>query len=176
MNFFFCNQYESKNEDIYMITPKMPFDKNNSISNNNLKSLKNNYKLFKIENEKNNISKGNDIEESDELQIIDYPYQPHQIYYNINTLCNNKSKRKTSSVEFKNFSIFNYYNNSINNTKFFYEDKIIKDINKMKNSFSCLSNPNIDNINNSNCYKKLDIDELDNIKGEDNINISKLKI
>ena len=178
MNFFLCNQYDSKNEDIYMITPKTPFDKSNLISKKNINSIKP-YKLIKIENEKNN-NLSNNIEESEELQIIDYPYQSHQIYYNLNSYCFNKSKINNSSIENKKFSIFNCYNCSKNNKNYFYEDKIMNDIKKMKNSFSYMSNPNFDNIENiiknKFCDKNIDIDDQDTIKGEDNFNISKLNI
>ena len=178
MNIFICNKYDSKKEDIHIITPNIPIDKDRISYYNyeqikNLKKLK--YNLANSENEKN-LSK--EMEDTDELQIIEYPYQPQQTNYNLNTHYSNRSRGTNSNTE-TNIEYFNCFNNHKKNDSF-YERKIINDFHKMKHSFSCFSESLLDNsINNKlinkNYNDNSDIDIEDTIKGEDNINISKLK-
>ena len=179
MNIFICNKYDSKKEDIHIITPNIPIDKNMILYLNyehikNLKKLK--YNLANTKNEKN-LSQGK--EDSDELQIIEYPYQPQQTNYDLNEHYSNKSRGTNSNNE-TNIEYFNCFNNH-KNKDCFYERKIINDFHKMKHSFSCLSESLLNNsINNKLIIKNYndnsDLDIEDTIKGEDNINISKLKI
>ena len=177
MNFFICNRYDSKREDIHIITSKIP-DNKNKISyykydhNKNLNLVKTIY-LNNNGNEKNNVSE--EIENSDELQIIEYPYQPNQGSYNLNTFYSNKIKTN-NSLEDNNSRYFNCYNQR-NNNESFYEKKILNEIKTLKHSFSCLSNSNLENSIKDNFYlKNSELNIEDTIKGEDNINITKLKM
>ena len=179
MNIFICNKYDSKKEDIHIITPNIPINENwisyyNYEKIKNLKKLK--YKLAYTKNEKN-LSQ--EMEDTDELQIIEYPYQPQQANHNLNTHYSNKSRGTNSNTE-TNIEYFNCFNSHKKNDSF-YERKIINDFHKMKHSFSCLSESLLDNsINNKLINKNYNdnssIDIEDTIKGEDNINLSKLKV
>ena len=180
MNFFICNRYDSKKEDIHIITPNIPIDKNRISYYNydplkNLKKLKHNLSIS--ENEKN-LSQ--EMDDTDELQIIEYPYQPKQTNYVLNTFRSNKSKESNSFINNSNIGYFNCFNNPKNNESF-YGKKVINDFHKMKHSFSCLSNTILDDttnnkIKNRNCNENLDLFIDDTIKGEDNMNLSKLKL
>ena len=186
MNFFICNRYDSKKEDIHIITPEIPIDKN-KIKYYNYEYLK---KLSKLKT--NNISNSENAknisqnleDNSDELQIIEYPYQTQHNNYNLNTFYSNKSNSNSSFTD-NNIGFFNCFNSSKNNNDCFYENKLNKNLNKMKNTFSCKSNSNTENsiinqkknkIRNKINFDNTDMDLEDTIKGEDNINISKLKI
>ena len=183
MNFFICNRYDSKNEDIYIITPNIPLDnykvyyyKKDDVTNLNIE------KLHQFENDENNkINTSQNNEDSEELQIIDYPYPSHQTHNNLNSFySNNSNKSKISNSFLDNNNKF--FNSSNNNNESFYEHKIIKDLNERKHSFSCFTNSILEKtINNNSNNNKLysensDNDIEDTIKGEDNINISKLKM
>ena len=66
MNIFICNKYDSKKEDIHIITPNIPIDKNwisyyNYEKIKNLKKLK--YKLAYTKNEKNLSQEMEDTDE-----------------------------------------------------------------------------------------------------------------
>ena len=166
MNFFICNRYDSKREKIYILTP------NNSLNKDNLNLLKypflrsmlsediNNINLkdYSI----NNISKNSD---NSEINIIDYPY--------VNTNIGHQLANK-----FKNGNHKSYYNclNTDNDD----ENNQIK-INNKKNQIN-INNKIYSELKNSNFKLKnklklndSEIDVEDTIKGEDNINISKLK-
>ena len=181
MNFFFCNRYDTKKEDIYILAPNL-VDDNNKISFYDYEKIKKLKKLVtnrlaNYENERN-ISKN--IEDTDELQVIDYPYQPQQNNYNLNTFYSNKSQTNNSFIENNNIDYLNFFSIPKNSKDKFYKKKIIKDFNETKFSFSFLSNSNEDSINNKITNKILfensDCELDDTIKGEDNINLSKLQL
>jgi len=178
MNIFICNRYDSHKEKIYVISPKTPFNKYN------LKLLKypflKNLLLKEINNtDKNEISnsistqKYQNSEDSEELQIIDYPYS--QIHSNINlgNHLSNKLKKIKYSDDIGNscYDCFDIEKNEEPNQIRLYEnDNEINDIFTENNNVKT-------RINNINKFKLNDseIDVEDTIKGEDNINISKLK-
>ena len=186
MNFFICNRYDSKREDIHIITPDIPIDKN-KIKYYNYEYFKNlsKIKTNNISNSENSKNISQDLEDnSDELQIIEYPYKTQQNNYNLNTFYSNKSNSNNSFVE-NNIGYLNCFNISKKNNDSFYKNKIYKDLSKMKNTFSYKSNNNSENsiikqinnqISNQINFNNSVIDLEDTIKGEDNINISKLKM
>jgi len=180
MNIFICNHYDSKNEDIYIISKNIPFDKDKIyyyIYNNYKKlALEKTLQLSKEQSKKNSISQNN--EESDELQIIDYPYQPkhQQADNNLNTYNSNKS----SFIDNNSSPYYNCFNKPKHIDESIDKNKLIKNFRRKKHSFICLSNANsnLDNtINNNNNKIYLESTDIqDTIKGEDNINISTFKL
>ena len=177
MNFFICNRYDTKKEDIHIITSKLPDDKNKicyyKYDNNKKLNLVKTIYLKKPENEKNNAYK--EVEDSDELQVIEYPYQLNQTNSYLSS--NNSNKIKTNNSILDNNSRYFDCFNSKNDNQDFYENKIWNEIKTMKNSFSCSPNPNLENSINDKFYSKnSELNIEDTIKGEDNINISKLKM
>ena len=176
MYIFICNRYESKNEDLYIISNNTPFDKDKihyyKYDNNKKINLEITNHLSNEESRQNFISQKNE-EESDELQIIDYPYQSNKIHNNVNEHYLNKHKFNKSFIN-NNRRHINLFNNQKNKD----ESKIIKKIGRKKNSFSGLSRPNFEKkINNKIYFENRDSSDIDDtIKGEDNINISKYKM
>lgn len=180
MNIFICNRYDSKNEDIYLITSRIPNEKDKIYcykydQNRNI-NLERTYHLISEESHKNNIPQKN--EESEELQIIEYPYQPHQTQNSLNRFYSSLSKMNNSLINNDSdyYNCFNHTN--INNNKENIEKKrMIKKLSRKKQSFSCFSNLNSNiesQINDKISFESSDVE--DTIKGEDNINISKYKM
>ena len=180
MYIFICNRYESKNEDLYIISQKMPFDKDKIYyyKYDNYKNLDNENHLPK-ETIHNNIIYQNN-EESDELQIIDYPYQhqhKHQQTYNNHLNKNNSNRTRTNNSFINNNNNKRYCHQPKNADDNIKVNNLIKKIGRKKHSFSFISNPNIKNkINNKINFEKSDSDIDDTIKGEDNVNITKYKM
>ena len=181
MNIFICNRYDSKKEDIHIITPDIPIDKN-KIKYYNYEYFKNLSKLKtnNISNSENAKNISQDLEDnSDELQIIEYPYKTQQNNYNLNTFYSNKTNSNNSLAD-NNIGYLNCFNISKNNNERFYENKLNRDLNKMKNTFSFKSNSNSEDSIFKQINNKINLDNTidleDTIKGEDNINISKLKM
>lgn len=176
MNFFICNRYDSQNDDIYL-----PLS-NNLINNKknyyNQKQFCNNfnpektYALGKYDNRKKSISES--IDESDDLQIIEYPYQQQEMLENqINIY--NKSKKRSSYLD--NIQYFNNFNNLNEIDKNDFENKLIKNNLKKKTQNTCLSNSNYERIIDDKLYSDNSVFDLeDTIKGEDNINITKIRM
>ena len=176
MNFFICNRYDSKKENIYIISPKSP------ITKDNLKLLK--YPFLKsllledIHNINNNDISQNvqNLDNSEQLEIIEYPYSPSQSNNILENHFVNKYEESNSSIDNES-SFYNCFNwDKI-------EEKNQIKINKKRriNEMNKINNNNISktslNINNKNKFKLNDseIDVDDTIKGEDNFNITKLK-
>ena len=176
MNFFICNRYDSKKENIYIISPKSP------ITKDNLKLLK--YPFLKslliedIHNINNNDISQNvqNSDNSEQLEIIEYPYSPSQSNNILENHFVNKYEESNSSIDNES-SLYNCFNwDKI-------EEKNQIKINKKRkiNEMNKINNNNISktslNINNKNKFKLNDseIDVDDTIKGEDNFNITKLK-
>ena len=176
MNIFICNRYDSKSEDIYIITSHMPDDKDKIYyykydSKKNI-YIRKTYHILREESQDNNISQNN--EESDELQIIDYPYQPQEINNDLNIYNSNKSKMSNSYIS-NNTQYFNCFSKTNITKDNSGKNRVIHNFNRKKHSFSCLSSSNYENtINNKISLESSDID--DTIKGEDHFNISKFKM
>jgi hypothetical protein len=171
MNFFICNRYDSKNEDIYLISPNNAInDDQNKLyqevqSNNN---EENRFVIEKYNNRKKPASES--LEESEELQIIDYPYKQQQNqFYNI--FKNDKSKYGGSFINNKQY--FDNFNNTNNIEENNFENKVKKDNKNVHNHY--LSNSNFERIIDDKIFtEEFELD--DTIKGEDNFNISKLYV
>ena len=198
MYIFICNRYESKNEDLYIISQKMPFDKDKIYyyKYDNYKNLDNVNHLRKETINNNNICQNS--EESDELQIIDYPYQhqhlhqhqqhqhqhqhqpqhqhQHQQIYNNHLKKNNSNRIRNNNSFINNNNKRNYHQpkNADENIKI---KNLIHKVGRKKHSFSFITNPSIKNkINNKINFGNSDSDIDDTIKGEDNVNITKYKM
>ena len=171
MNFFICNRYDSKNEDIYLISPNNAIndDQNNLCqevqSNNN---EENRFVIEKYNNRKKPASES--LEESEELQIIEYPYKQQQNQFH-NIFNNDKPKIGGSFIN--NIQYFDNINNINNLEENNFENKIKKD---NKNTYNhCFSNSNLERIIDDKILsEEFELD--DTIKGEDNFNISKLYV
>jgi len=177
MNFFICNRYDSQRENLYIISPKGPFTKNN------LKQFKGHFLKNLLLEEINNIDKNSisnigitnnqNPEDSEELQVIEYPYSQSQPFIKLGNRFSNRFKYNSSIDSDKSYyNCFNFDNIEEKNQIRMYRNN--KDINETKEI----------NTENDNPRKKFDnkfklndsqIDVEDTIKGEDNINISKLK-
>ena len=171
MNFFICNRYDSKNEDIYLISPNNPINDDQNNLCQEVQSSNNEENAFVIEkynNRKNPVSEN--LEESEELQIIDYPYKHQQNqFYNISK--NDKSKFGGSFIN--NIQYFDNFNNINNIEENNFENKEKKDNKNAHNH--CLSNSNFERIIDDKIFsEEFELD--DTIKGEDNFNISKLYV
>ena len=110
MNIFICNRYDSKSEDIYIITSHLPDDKDKIYyykydSKKNI-YIRKTYHILREEGKDNNISQNN--EPSEELQIIDYPYQTQEINNDLNLHNSNKSKINNSFIS-NNTQYFNCF-------------------------------------------------------------------
>ena len=177
MNIFICNRYDSKKENIYVISPKFPFDKNN------IKVLKNPLVKNLILEEINNINKNSitninntnnpNSEESEELQIIDYPYSPVTSNINLGNHFKNKF-RYDSSVDY-NTSFYNCFDiETVEEKKQIRMNRNNSNIERKKEVY--YGNSNIkDKFESKFMLNESQIDVEDTIKGEDNINITKLK-
>ena len=171
MNFFICNRYDSKNEDIYLISPNNPINEDQNNLCQEVQSSNNEENAFVIEkynNRKNPASES--LEESEELQIIDYPYkQQENQFYNI--FKNDKSKSGGSFIN--NMQYFDNFNNINNVEENNFENKEKKDNKNIH--YHCLSNSNFERIIDDKIFsEEFELD--DTIKGEDNFNISKLYV
>ena len=177
MNFFICNHYDSQRENLYILSPKIPLNKNN------LKQFKNHFLKNLLLEEINNIDKNSisniaitnnkNSEESEELQVIDYPYIQSQPFIKLGNRFSNSFKYNSSIDSDKSYyNCFNFDN---------IEEKNQIRMNRNKNNTD--ENKEIYTDNNNTRSKFNDkfilndsqIDIEDTIKGEDNINISKLK-
>ena len=177
MNIFICNRYDSKKENIYVISPKFPLDKNN------IKVLKNPLVKNLILEEINNINKNSitninntnnpNSEESEELQIIDYPYSPVTSNINLGNHFKNKF-RYDSSVDYST-SFYNCFDiETVEEKKQIRMNRNNSNIERKKEGY--YGNSNIkDKFESKFMLNESQIDVEDTIKGEDNINITKLK-
>lgn len=175
MNIFLCNRYDSKKENIFILSSKMPLNKDN------IKTFKNPLLRNLILEEINNLDKevtpnidkkyNQNPEESEELQIIEYPYSPSSSNINFGERLA-KQFKYNSSLD-SDYSFYNCFNIEKTQEK----NKL-----KMKKNKPNISKREI-HIDNNNSNNKLDdkflldesqIDVEDTIKGEDNINITKL--
>ena len=178
MNIFICNLYDSKKENVYVLS-KIPISKDNRIHFKNpfLKNLL----LEEInnlnQNSINNIEKTNNLnsEESEELQIIDYPYS--HLSSNINLGNRFVKKFNNNSSIYDDNSYYNCFN--IENAEERDQIKLNRSNNVIKRKNQIFSGNNNLNLKNKFMNKfQLDdsqIDIEDTIKGEDNINITKIK-
>ena len=173
MNFFICNRYDSKKENIFILSSKSPINKDN------YKLLKNpllkNLLLEEIHNISNNDLSQNlqNSDKSEQLEIIEYPYTSSLSNNNLGNNFVNKFKENNNSID-NETSFYNCFSwdkieekNQINMNK-----KI-----RFNNSNNNISKTNLNIISNKNKLRLNDseIDVDDTIKGEDNFNITKLK-
>lgn len=177
MNLFLCNRIDNRNEDIYILTPNLPFDIYNDkyklhyYRYNQNKNINLEKTLVLSQNEDRKSNTKHNSEESDELQIIDYPYKSQEPHNGLNESFFYNSRITNSFID-NNSGVYNCFNPNNNEEKYF-GNKKVKDKKRKKQSFSFLSNPNTNrNFNESVCS---DLNLEDTIKGEDNINISILK-
>ena len=176
MNFFICNRYDSKRENFYVLSSKLPNKKNN------LKKYKSpilkNLLLEEINNlNKNripNIDKSSDkySDDSGALQIIDYPYAESQPFIKLKNRFSNKFKYNSSESSIDEDK--SYYN-CFHFDKVEENTQITTNKNRKKEIYSSHNNSK------NKFEKKLKLDDSqidieDTIKGEDNININKLKL
>ena len=178
MNLFICNRIDNTNEDIYILSPNLPFDIYNDkyklhlYKYNQNKSINLEKTLVLSQNEDRKTNTKHNKEESDELQIIDYPYKSQRTHNELNESFFYNSKITSSFIE-NNSGVYNCLNLNNNDERYF-GNKKVKDKYRKKQSFSFLSNSNMNNRNyNESRYSELSLE--DTIKGEDNINISILK-
>ena len=177
MNLFICNRIDNTNEDVYILTPNLPFDIYNDkyklhyFKYNQNKSI--NLEKTLVLSQKEDIKKitKHNSEESEELQIIDYPYKSQRTPNELNESFFYNSKITNSYID-NNSGVYNCLNLNNNDEKCF-ENKKAKKQNSKKQSLSFLSNSNIKRNYNESMYSDLYLE--DTIKGEDNINISILK-
>ena len=171
MNFFICNRYDSKNEDIYLLSPNNPLNDDQNNFSQDVQSNNNEENAFVIKQYNNRKKPASEsLEESEELQIIDYPYKQQQNQFH-NLFKNNKSKYGGSFV--KNIQYFDNFNNINNLEENNFENKIRKD-NKNAHNHG-ISNSNFERIIDDKIFsEEFELD--DTIKGEDNFNISKLYV
>ena len=177
MNLFICNRIDNRNEDIYILTPNLPFGIYNDkyklhyYKYNPKKSINLEKTLILSQNEDRKKNINNNNEESDELQIIDYPYKSQQPHNGLNESFFYNSKITNSFID-NNSGVYSCLNLNNNDGKYF-GNKKAKDKNRKKKSFSFLSNSNMNRNYNESMHSDLNLE--DTIKGEDNINISILK-
>ena len=177
MNLFICNRIDNTNEDVYILTPNLPFDIYNDkyklhyFKYNQNKSI--NLEKTLVLSQKEDIKKNtkHNSEESDELQIIDYPYKSQRTPNELNESFFYNSKITNSYID-NNSGVYNCLNLNNNDEKNV-GNKKAKDKNRKKQSFSFLSNSKTNRNYNESMYSDLNLE--DTIKGEDNINISILK-
>ena len=109
MNFFICNRYDSKNEDIYLISPNNDINDDQNNLNQEVQSSNNEENAFVIEKYKNRKKPASEsLEESEELQIIEYPYKQQQNQFH-NIFQNDKPKYDGSFIN--NIQYFDNFNN-----------------------------------------------------------------
>lgn len=166
MNFFICNRYETKNEDIYLIGRKNHINKKKS--NYHKQEILNPEKTFVLIKDNKKESASENIDKSDELQIIEYPYNDQHIQNNLKKGVYNRTKIGGSFIN--NFQYYAKINNMNNN-----EENNKKDFNKNSTN-ACLSTNFERNIDDKLLSENIEYDIDDTIKGEDNININKLKL
>jgi len=177
MNFFICNQIDNTNEDIYILTPNLPFDLYNDkyklhyYRYNTNKNISLEKTLVLSQNEDRKRDTKHKSEESDEIQIIEYPYKSQQPHNDLSESFFYNSKITNSFIE-NNSGVYSCLNLN-NNDKKYFGNKKAKDKNSKKQSFSFLSNSNTNRNYDESMYSDLNLE--DTIKGEDNINISLLK-
>ena len=170
MNFFICNRYETKNEDIYLIRrSKNPTKKSYYYEEEYYDSILNPEKTFILTKNDNQKPETESIDNSEELQIIEYPYKHQQAQNNLKKGILNKSKMGRSFIN--NFQYFAQISNMNNNE----EKKLKKDLNK-NSSNACLSTNFERNVDDRLLSDDFEFDLEDTIKGEDNINIKKLNM
>jgi hypothetical protein len=171
MNFFICNRYDSKNEDIYLISPNNDINDDQNNLNQEVQSSNNEENAFVIEKYKNRKKPASEsLEESEELQIIEYPYKQQQNQFH-NIFQNDKPKYDGSFIN--NIQYFDNFNNINNVEENNFENKSKKDNKNVHNH--CLSNSNFERIIDDKIFsEEFELD--DTIKGEDNFNISKLYV
>ena len=175
MNFFICNRYDSKKENFYVLSSKIP---NKKYISKKIKSpILKNLLLEEInnlnKNKVSNIHKCNDknSEESEDLQIIDYPYIESQPFVKLKNRFSKKFKCNSSDSSIDEDK--SYYN-CFNFDKIEEKNQITTNKNKKKEMYCSYNNSK----NKFEQKLKLDdsqIDIEDTIKGEDHININKLK-
>ena len=177
MNLFICNRIDNTKEDIYILSPNLPFDIYNDkyklhlYKYNQNKSINLEKTLVLSQDEDRKTNTKHNKEDSDELQIIDYPYKSQRTHNELNESFFYNSKITSSFID-NNSGVYNCLNLN-NNDKRYFGNKKVKDKNRKKESFSFLSNSNIYRNCNESRYSELSLE--DTIKGEDNINISMLK-
>ena len=171
MNFFICNRYDSKNEDIYLISPNNDINDDQNNLNQEVQSSNNEENAFVIEKYKNRKKPASEsLEESEELQIIEYPYKQQQNQFH-NIFQNDKLKYDGSFIN--NIQYFDNFININNVEENNFENKSKKDNKNVHNH--CLSNSNFERIIDDKIFsEEFELD--DTIKGEDNFNISKLYV
>ena len=181
MNFFICNRYDSQKENLFIITPKTPFIKDK------LKKIKNPFLKHLLLEEINNLNKNSisniDItnnqnsEESEELQVIDYPYNNSQPFIKLGNRLSNKFKYNSynSSIDSDKTTYFNCFNfDNVEEKNQVRMNRNKKNISEIKANYT--GNKNIKNeFDNKLKLEESQIDVDDTIKGEDNINIAKLQ-
>ena len=173
MNFFICNRYDSKKENIFILSSKSPINKNN------YKLLKypflKNLLLEEIHNINNNDVSQNlqNSDNSEQLEIIDYPYSSSKSNNNLGNHFINKCTENKNSIDNES----SYYN-CFTWDKIEEKNQIKMDKQRLNNnSKNNISKTSLNIISNKNKFKLNDseIDIDDTIKGEDNFNITKLK-
>ena len=173
MNFFICNRYDSKKENIFILSPK------SQINKDNYKLLKYPYLKKLLLEEIHNIN-NNDISQniqnsdnSEPLEIIDYPYSSSLSNNNLGNHFINKCKENKNSIDNES-SFYNCFSwDKIEEKNQIKTDKQ-RVINNSKNNISKTS-LNIISYKNKFKLNDSEIDVDDTIKGEDNFNITKLK-
>ena len=182
MNFFICNRYDSQKENLFIISSKTPFikDKIKKIKNPFLKNL-----LLEEINNLNKISISNidltnnqNSDESEDLQVIDYPSNNSQPFIKLGNRLSNKLKYNSfnSSIDSDKtyFNCFNFDNVEEKNQVRMNRNKNNNNISGIKESYTRNKNL-LDKFDNKLKLDDSQIDVDDTIKGEDNINITKLK-
>ena len=182
MNIFICNRYDSKKENIFILSPKSPLNKYNAkllkypfLKNLLLEDINNTNKNENSNNGTNNFENNDNPED---FQVIDYPYSTSQSNINLGNKFANKFIKNDSSIYDDNscYNCFNWENvEEKNKVRLNRNENNIK--RKKQINFGKNFNKTGININNDDKFKLNDseIDVEDTIKGEDNINISKLK-
>ena len=170
MNFFICNRYETKNEDIYLIRRcKNPTKKSYYYEEEYYDSILNPEKTFILSKNDNQKPETESLDNSDELQIIEYPYKHQQSQNNLKKCILNKAKTGRSFIN--DFQYFAKISNMNNNE----EKQLKKDLNK-NSSNACLSTNFERNVDDRLLSDDFEFDLEDTIKGEDNINFKKLNL
>ena len=169
MNFFICNRYDKRNEDIYIITPNFPIDKDKIYiyKYNQFKKLNPEKTYVFSKNESKNNKTFQSFEETDELQIIDYPYQNQNRENNINSIFFDKAKMTTSFMENNSGYYYCFKNSNINDNSF-KQNEIKTELNKKDKLISLVSNSNVDKkpMGQSIIYRSYMFDNLTELKGE----------
>lgn len=170
MNFFICNRYETKNEDIYLIRrSKNPTKKSYYYEEEYYDSILNPEKTFILSKNDNQKPETESLDNSDELQIIEYPYKHQQSQNNLKKCILNKAKTGRSFI-----NDFQYFA-KISNMNINEEKQLKKDLNK-NSSNACLSTNFERNVDDRLLSDDFEFDLEDTIKGEDNINFKKLNL